>query len=517
MKKCIFIILAIFTFATSSVMAQKDLPSWLVGKWTDGTLIIQITSDNKMRVYENDILTKEGEFSLDGEFVDVEWSKDLKPDKGIYLMVNTHPQYKYLAWEGGDKLTKMPDNYSAAKTDSEEKDYNGGINPNMMTQNAKRCWKNITWAYGEWEIPAGHRSGKVYNIRITPFYYQVIKDRKDGEALDFSAQPKKWYKLMEGENSVLGNVVYIDDLYFDFIDNRIYLASGIDKKIYLNQTVVYITSTIKTIFWGVFGVVCLAILLGLYILVKKFIAYCKLLIAKIKETLDEKRKQMEEKRKKLLEKSKQQKEQAKVNYSQQQAKMRETLTSTMDGVKSNLKDMSEKAAEADLSGKAANLMQNVKQTISEAAAKTNREASENEVSSNSETKTVGKGVNLTAFIKPALAILVAIWLLGKCSGCGEDSESDFGSGSEYVQKEDYSWIHGTWVRNVSDGKHILSFSSNGIYTLSMQSPVWGNTTETGIYSVRNGSIRLDSRDGYPSYVEIEGKRLKDHEGYFTKR
>lgn len=420
MKKYIFIVLAIFTFATSSVMAQEDLPSWLKGKWTDGTLIIQITSDYKMRVYENDILTKEGEFSLDGDFVEVEWSKDLKPDEDVYLMVNANSHH--IAWEGGDELAKMPDNYSATKDDSEEKDYNGGINPNMLTQNAKRCWKNITWAYGEWEIPADHRSGKVYNVRITPFYYQVIKDRKDGEALDFSAQPKKWYKLMEGENSVWGNVVYIDDLYFDFIDNRIYLASGIDKKIYLNQTAVYITSTIKTIFWVVFGVVCLAILLGLYILVKKFIAFCKRLIAKIKETLAEKRKQMEEKRKKLVEKSKHLKEQAKVTYSQQQAKMRETLSSTMNSVKSNLKEASEKAAEADLSGKAANLMQNVKQTISEAAAKASSEdkadskASGNDVSSNGENKTGGKGINLTAYIKPALIILVAIWLLGKCGG-----------------------------------------------------------------------------------------------------
>ncbi len=320
MKKCIFIVLTIFFFSASSVFAQEDIMSWLVGKWTDGSRIIQITSECEIRVYENDILIQEGEFYLNGPNgpADVELSKNLRPDEEVYFNVND--RFKDITWgEFGFNFTKIPDNYSATKDNSEETDFDGGVNTNVMTISAERCWKNISWAYGEWEIPVDHPSGKVYNVRLTPFYYQVIKDRKEGETLDFSAQPKKWFKLMEGENTIWGNVVYIDDLYFHFNDKSIYLCTGFDKRIYLTQTEAYVTSTVKIIFWVVFGVVCLAILFGLYVLVKKIIAFFK----RIKETNAEKRKQKEEEQRRVAEDQKRIAEERKIKAAEEQRRVAE--------------------------------------------------------------------------------------------------------------------------------------------------------------------------------------------------
>lgn len=108
MKNYILKIKTLLLLVFVSISIKAEVPSWLIGKWTDGNAIIEITSDSKMRIYENDILTKEGSFTYDHSgFIETKWDKDLKPEDEYFLCLNSNPNW--LAHEGGDHLTKLPD------------------------------------------------------------------------------------------------------------------------------------------------------------------------------------------------------------------------------------------------------------------------------------------------------------------------------------------------------------------------------------------------------------------------
>ena len=278
MKKYILKIKTLFLLLLISISAKAEIPSWLVGKWTDGDAVVEITSDSKMKIFENDILVKEGSFTFDNNgSVEMMWDKDLKPENEYFLMINTY--CNWLAHEGGDHFTKLPDNIEVDDNDNNEKDYSGELDSNVFITKSKRCWKNISWVYGEWRVPTNHPSEKTYSVKITPFYYQETTEKADS-ITDFSELPKIWYKAMNGEHSLLGDVVFIDDIYIDFGAKRIYL-SKLDRKIYLEQTTEYTTTTAKTIFWIIASIIGLAILWVVFILGRIIIRFIVSSVKKI--------------------------------------------------------------------------------------------------------------------------------------------------------------------------------------------------------------------------------------------
>lgn len=119
-------------------------------------------------------------------------------------------------------------------------------------------------------------------------------------------------------------------------------------------------------------------------------------------------------------------------------------------------------------------------------------------------------------IKIILIVIASIWLLGKCTGCGDDAIS-----STDTQTIDYSWIYGTWKINInSEETQVIRFLEDGTYTSQYRFYYGGVIDETGSYNIQSSSnrIKLDCGDGYPSYIEIEDKRLKDYnsEKYYNK-
>lgn len=122
--------------------------------------------------------------------------------------------------------------------------------------------------------------------------------------------------------------------------------------------------------------------------------------------------------------------------------------------------------------------------------------------------------NLILFV-----ILAIVWLVVKCNldstdyALEEDYETE--NVSDY-NTTSYDWLYGTWRLSVDGETHIVSFAENGVYIESFQG-YYGNTSESGSYTVLSGKVKLDSGDGYPSYIEIEGKRLKSDGRYYTKR
>ena len=122
-------------------------------------------------------------------------------------------------------------------------------------------------------------------------------------------------------------------------------------------------------------------------------------------------------------------------------------------------------------------------------------------------------------LKVAMGVLAILWLLGKCSSCGEDYEytEDSDTMSECVESEDYSWLYGKWELNENGDRYIVSFAENGMYIETLISPVFGNSSGAGSYRVSGDRIILDCGDGYPAYITIEGKRLKDDSGYYRKK
>lgn len=284
MKNFLIKTAALLCFILAAITANATIINldWMDGKWTDGYVIIEIGPGDKMKIYENDILIKEGTFSVDGRgFLEMEWNKDIKPEDEYYLCISTSPDNHWLAHEGGDYLTKLPDNNELENNAKQQNNYLGEISSNLFIENSSRSWKDISWAYGEWRIPANHISGKTYAVKITPLHYQATTECCDSTII-FSELPKTRYKVMEGHHIALGTVVYIDNLYLDLTSKRLYL-SNLDKKIYLEQTVEYTTTTAKVIFWIIAIIIGLVVLGALFILVRMLI---RLLISCVRKITD---------------------------------------------------------------------------------------------------------------------------------------------------------------------------------------------------------------------------------------
>lgn len=277
----------------ASISSFANIPECFTGKWTDGNIIVEIMHDCGMHIYERGILIKEGSFTYDDNgFVETQWKKDLKPEDKYYFCLGLDGTTAWIAHEGGDFLTKLPDNIAYNENNEQKKDYSGDFNAKIFITDSEIFWKNISWIYGEWRIPENHPSGKSYAIKITPLYYQKVADIANSENIDFSKQQKIWYKPMIGCYDELCNVVYIDDLYLDFAAKRIYEIPGIDRRVYLEQTVEY--ATMKYILWTIAIMLGIGIILGVVFLVKwliglivsitkKAIACTKRVLAWVKE------------------------------------------------------------------------------------------------------------------------------------------------------------------------------------------------------------------------------------------
>lgn len=113
-----------------------------------------------------------------------------------------------------------------------------------------------------------------------------------------------------------------------------------------------------------------------------------------------------------------------------------------------------------------------------------------------------------------ITIVFAIWGVSyMCSG-----EEEYYTDSSYEDEEDddYSWVYGTWVLSVDGETLTVCFLENGVYTMNLRG-YYGSTNETGSYTINARSIKLDSGDGYPSYIDIEGNRLKDSNGTYYRK
>lgn len=127
-------------------------------------------------------------------------------------------------------------------------------------------------------------------------------------------------------------------------------------------------------------------------------------------------------------------------------------------------------------------------------------------------------------LKVGVVIFAVLWSFSKCGGCDEDygyseyyDEADSSYDYENEQESDYSWVYGTWVLEEGGEKHIISFGENGMCIDTYESPMFGNQSEVGSFSIRDGRIKVDNGDGYPSYITIEGRSLKSGSNYYRKR
>ena len=111
-----------------------------------------------------------------------------------------------------------------------------------------------------------------------------------------------------------------------------------------------------------------------------------------------------------------------------------------------------------------------------------------------------------------LIICATIWLLGKCNRNNEEPTTYSDS-----QNSDCSWIYGTWQLSIGEETHTICFLSNGVCTEHFRSS-YGSNNDTSNYTIEssNKRIRIDNGDGYPSYIEIDGKRLITDGKYYKK-
>ena len=458
MKKYILKIKTLFLLLLISISAKAEIPSWLVGKWTDGDAVVEITSDSKMKIFENDILVKEGSFTFDNNgSVEMMWDKDLKPENEYFLMINTY--CNWLAHEGGDHFTKLPDNIEVDDNDNNEKDYSGELDSNVFITKSKRCWKNISWVYGEWRVPTNHPSEKTYSVKITPFYYQETTEKADS-ITDFSELPKIWYKAMNGEHSLLGDVVFIDDIYIDFGAKRIYL-SKLDRKIYLEQTTEYTTTTAKTIFWIIASIIGLAILWVVFILGRIIIRFIVSSVKKIVTWIKKQWNNIHSKAVSAVESSKDQ--------------WKESATSALNRMSEEIKRDKADSSKSEQTESSKQIIGYVKK-----------------------------------FFKPALAVVICIWLFGQYNGCGDNSTS-----SSDTQSADYSWVRGTWEVTTGLEKQIICLLDNGRYICQRQQHgSYSKSEETGSYYIQSDKKRIQLKDdnGISTYIDInvDGETLESY-------
>lgn len=116
-------------------------------------------------------------------------------------------------------------------------------------------------------------------------------------------------------------------------------------------------------------------------------------------------------------------------------------------------------------------------------------------------------------IKSLLFIVFIIWLLVKCVGSCDDATTTY---SDNYQEEDYSWVYGTWQMTIDGETHTICFLENGVYTEHFRG-YYGSNSDSGTYTIQSGRIKCDCGDGYPSYIDIEGKRLTSNGEYYRKK
>lgn len=127
---------------------------------------------------------------------------------------------------------------------------------------------------------------------------------------------------------------------------------------------------------------------------------------------------------------------------------------------------------------------------------------------------------IIALIAGIAAVLLIMFIL-MISAVAGDSEDNYSSDSyeySYGQESDsYQWLYGTWVLTIDGEQQKIAFYDNGNYLMFFNSR-FGVTTEHGSFTIKGNSIRLQAyNDKYPSYIEIQGKRLKSDGHYYRKQ
>lgn len=126
-------------------------------------------------------------------------------------------------------------------------------------------------------------------------------------------------------------------------------------------------------------------------------------------------------------------------------------------------------------------------------------------------------IAIIAGIAAALLLMFILLISAVSSDSEEYSSSDnyeYNSGQE---NDSYKWLYGTWVLTIDGEQQKIAFYDNGNYLMFFNSR-YGVTTEHGSYTINGDSIRLKAYgDDYPSYIEIQGKRLKSDGHYYRKQ
>lgn len=224
--------------------------NFLLGKWTDGSTIIEFSREKMLERNGKGELIKEGYYYIDDGNLYPIWDSPTESYDNYVVGTN------FLAYEGGDSLAKLPDSI-----DTEASNENL---INAFSKNQRAYDGEIKWAYGEWHLPSNDSRPR---ILLTPKYYQAVGPLDEYlENEDFKDLPKEEYSVVEEDNRYLGTVVRVGDFYLDTIEKRVYCVNGLDNKQYLTKTAKYVSPIIKYGKWVLLGLIAIAVAAFLVIL-----------------------------------------------------------------------------------------------------------------------------------------------------------------------------------------------------------------------------------------------------------
>ena len=319
-----------FHFRKYESLSLDSKYAWVVGSWTNGSDVISFT-EKDITVRQGDYVVDRGMYYIDEQgFVNVYWENDKFQD-GLLVTLNA------VAYEGGDSLSKLPENFDAKNSDI----------LSALTESLKPYEGDIKWVYGLWKLPDSNAE-----IYITPKYFQA-RGANDSylDGLVITDLEEVPYTVLEGENKILGTIVKLGDYYLDTSSKLLYSLSGLDKKTYLEKAEKYVSPVIKYGKWillvlvGITAIVFLIIFLVR--LIKKVIVAFKKWRQKTKENLAIKAQDAKEKAIELKDKAKERaadiSEKAKEKAVVFGGKAKEMVSSVSERAIDKVKELSEQA------------------------------------------------------------------------------------------------------------------------------------------------------------------------------
>lgn len=233
----------------------------------------------------------------------------------------------------------------------------------------------------------------------------------------------------------------------------------------MEQTTEYTTTTAKTIFWIIASIIGLAILWVVFILGRIIIRFIVSSVKKIATWI-------------------------KKQWNNIHSKAVSVVKSSKGQWKESVKPMASSALNR----------------MSEEIKKDKADSSKSEQTESSK-QIIGY---VKKFLKPALAVVICIWLFGQYNGCGDNSTS-----SSDTQSADYSWVRGTWEVTTGLEKQIICLLDNGRYICQRQQHgSYSKSEETGSYYIQSDKKRIQLKDdnGISTYIDIDvdGETLESY-------